>query len=132
MRCRCPKPHVEQAALAGHSARGPHSKLNGQTALATCDRLELQPTIICDRVALAQDAALEDIDVAVLVRLHTAAVECAAALDAAATQREVCVVADNRTATAAKVGSRTVRDRAVHKHGARPLPHAEPAAAFWE
>ena len=33
------------------------------------------------------------------------------------------------TATGAKVGSRTVHNRAVHEHGARPLRHKEPAAA---
>ena len=68
----------------------------------------MQPTIICDRVALAQDAALEDVHVAVLVRFDTAAVECAAALNAAATQREVGVVGNVRTATAAQIGNEAV------------------------
>ena len=82
--------------------------------------------------ALTEDAVQE---------LHTGAVAhcncaapprpgaCIAALDAATTQREVGLVMDICTATGASVGTRTVRDHAVHEHGARPLPHTEPAAA---
>jgi hypothetical protein len=82
--------------------------------------------------ALTEDA-VQELHTGAVVHCNCAAPPrpggCIAALDAATTQREVGLVMDICTATGAGGGTRTVRDHAVHEHGARPLPHTEPAAA---